>query len=401
MARRHVARSGDWDSLALRLDEILSAAGGEDPFSEALKLLVGKLLHEQEQQPANRGAKPGFLPADAGSRVAALNALLSRARQRWPGILATEAGTALSESGLSRCAELLADWSLLSADLVALDAIFEHMVSRAAKGEKGQFFTPRHVVAEVVKMMQPRPQERVVDPACGSAGFLRHALKQAPGCTVFGFDLDARACQVARVMMAASGQAPGAIQRADSLCRRPSHQALLPTVEGLMRAQQPDFAGFDLVLTNPPFAGDVGPEYAADYALASSRRVERDVLFIERCVQLLKPGGRLAIVLPHNKVGGKSWAFVRHWLLQQVRVAAVLSLGRNTFQPISTQPGPPAPSEEVLFFISERDGKDERGRSVYGSDHRELDCDLSSATPAVQHALQQILDAWPQPPARA
>jgi hypothetical protein len=79
-----VARSGDWDSLALRLDEILSAAGGEDPFSEALKLLVGKLLHEQEQQPANRGAKPGFLPADAGSRVAALNALLSRARQPWP-----------------------------------------------------------------------------------------------------------------------------------------------------------------------------------------------------------------------------------------------------------------------------------------------------------------------------
>ena len=65
--------------------------------------------------------------------------------------------------------------------------------------------------------------------------------------------------------------------------------------------------------------------------------MERDILFIERCIQLLKPGGRLAIVLPHNKVAADSLAFVREWLLRKARVLAVVGLGRNTFLPHTHQ----------------------------------------------------------------
>lgn len=396
MAKRHVARPGDWDSLALRLDEILSAASGEDPFGEALKLLVGKLTHEQLET----GTR--FLGAQSQSLAAQLDALLEQAVLRAPGMLPAGSRTALQDGELLRCAELLADERLLSADLVALDAIFEHMVSRAAKGQKGQFFTPRHVVAEVVKMMQPQAQDRVLDPACGSAGFLRHALRAAPSCSVFGFDIDLRASQVARVMLAASGQSPARIQRADSLRRRVATPGTaLPALEALWTEHGSGSAGFDLVLTNPPFAGDIGPEYAHDYELAQGRRVERDVLFIERCVELLKPGGRLAIVLPHNKVGGEKWAFVRHWLLRHLQVVAVLSLGRNTFLPHTgqkacvligcrrLQPAPPAADEAVLFFVSERDGKDERGRLVYRPCDAQLDCDLPEVTEHVQAALRR------------
>lgn len=395
MAKRHMARPGDWDSLALRLDEIISAASGEDPFREALKLLVAKLVHEAE------GTHAAFLQAADQDPTEALDALLQRAELRWPGVLGGDRRTCLRATELVRCAGLLADEQLATADLIALDAIFEHMVSRAAKGQKGQFFTPRHVVAEIVRMMQPQAGERVVDPACGSAGFLRQALRQAPGCAVFGFDIDPRASQVARVMMAASGQRIDCIQRVDSLRRTSARGSDSATIEARMAAQQPDFAGFDLVLTNPPFAGDVGREYADDYALAQGRRVERDVLFCERCVQLVKPGGRLAIVLPHNKVGGEHWTYLRRWLLANLQVVAVLSLGRNTFLPHTsqkacvvigvrrTQPCEPAGAEEILFYISERDGKDERGRSVRSPHNGEPDCDLAEVTDRVQRALQQ------------
>lgn len=394
MAKRHTARPGDWDSLALRLDEIISAASGEDPLREALKLLVAKLVHEAE------GAPEPFLPTTAGNPTDSLDALLQRAEIRWPGILGGDGHTCLRPAELVRCADLLSGEQLAAADLVALDAIFEHMVSRAAKGQKGQFFTPRHVVAEVVRMMQPQASECVVDPACGSAGFLRQALRQAPGCTVLGFDIDPRASQIARVMMAASGQRPDCIQRVDSLRRTsPPPGSDLATIETHLAADRRSLRGVDLILTNPPFAGDVGRDYADEYVLAQGRRVERDVLFIERCVQLLKPGGRLAMVLPHNKVGGEHWTYLRRWLLRHLRVVAVLSLGRNTFLPHTSQkacvvigvrrpePCEPSGSEEVVFYISERDGKDERGRALRAPQTGELDCDLAEVTSRVQQAL--------------
>jgi Type I restriction-modification system methyltransferase subunit len=169
-----------------------------------------------------------------------------------------------------------------------------------------------------------------------------------------------------------------------------------------MRTQEPRFRGFDVVLTNPPFAGDVGCEYADAYELARGHRVERDVLFLERCVELLRPQGRLAIVLPHNKVGAERWAYLRAWLLERVAVVAVVGLGRNTFRPHTSQKAcvvigckRPKPTrhfrdEEILFFISERDGKDHRGRLAFGPDGESIDHDLAQATPLVRRRFELL-----------
>ena len=399
MTRRHGFRHGDWESAALRLDEIICAHSGEDPFEEALKLLVAKLVHEMD------AAEAAFLARhrDDGA-VREVDRLLRAAGERWRGILEPEATTRLNGPEILRCASVLNRVRLLADDLVGLDAIFECMVTKAAKGQKGQYFTPRHVIAEVVAMIRPTAGERVVDPACGSGGFLRHALLQAPGCSVWGFDQDARALRVARVMLAAGGQATARVVQVDSL-RRPERRFRArpaPTLEDLMRAQEPRFRGFDVVLTNPPFAGDVGREYADAYELACGHRVERDVLFLERCVELLRPEGRLAIVLPHNKVGAEQWAYMRAWLLERVAVVAVLGLGRNTFRPHTSQKAcvvigckRPKPTrhyrdEEILFFISERDGKDHRGRLVYASDGQAIDHDLGQATPLVRRRFELV-----------
>ena len=397
MTRRHRVRHSDWESAALRLDEIICAHSGEDPFEEALKLLVAKLMHETD------AAKIAFLARCRDDEAEGeVNRLLRAAGVRWRGILEPGTTTRLSGPELQRCASVLNRVRLLTDDLVGLDAIFEFMVTKAAKGQKGQYFTPRHVIAQVVAMVRPTAGERVVDPACGSGGFLHHALLQAPQCSAWGFDQDARALRVARVMLGASGQASERVMRVDSL-RRPERRLRSgPVLEDLMRAQEPRFRGFDVVLTNPPFAGDVGSEYADAYELARGHRVERDVLFLERCVQLLRPQGRLAIVLPQNKVGAEQWAYLRAWLLERVAVVAVLGLGRNTFLPHTSQkacvgigckrkkPTRHFRDEEILFFISERDGKDHRGRLAYAPDGETIDHDLAQATPLVRRRFELL-----------
>ncbi len=358
---------------------------------------MARLAHTLEPGPG------GFLEGGVEPEVA-MARLLDGADRRWPGLLDPDDRCRLGRPELVRAAALLRDADLLADDLAGLDAIFEFLVSRAARGEKGQFFTPRHVVKEVVRMMAPRAGERVADPACGSGAFLLHALLHAPGCEVYGFDQDPRAVKVARTLLAAAGRRGDAIRRLDSLQR--GDGSGVDTVESVMRARGLP-ASFDVILANPPFAGDVGDTFRHQYALAALAPAERDVLFLERCVGLLAPGGRLAIVLPQNKVGGQRWEAVRRWLLEETRVVAVLGLGRDTFLPHTSQKAsvvvavrrprvisPPPPSERVVFFVSDRCGKDGQGRLQFDPlQPGRVDHDLGEAVPAVQAGLRAAAGA--------
>jgi type I restriction enzyme M protein len=381
MARRHEVQHGVWESVATRLDELLCAHSGEDPFEEALKLLSAKLAWE-----ASGGSPGGWLADAAGDEVTALNAGLDAAARRWPEVVAPGTRTRLDDHALARCAAALRTVRLQDGALAGLDTLVEVFVTRAAKGEKGQYFTPRHVVATAVRIVAPQTGERVVDPACGSGAFLHHAAAAAPGVLAYGADIDPRAVRVARLMLAASGQPASRVRLGDSLAEGAQDDA-----DGLA----------DIVLANPPFAGDVGDRFASSYALARGRRVERDVLFVERCVRLLRPGGRLGIVVPHNKVGGARWSFVREWLLRAVRVAGVVALGRHTFLPHTAQkaclivgvkrarPLGAVPDDEIVrMFVSDRDGKDARGRWVCREDGT-VDHDLDEAVPALCAAMAE------------
>ena len=134
MAKRHEFRPGDWESIAFRLDEIISAHTGEDPFEEALKLLVAKLAHEITTLPTE-----DLLASCSEKKApAAINGLLARAADEWPGILEAGATTGLSGPELLRCATVLREAGLLGENLVGLDAIFEFISSKASKGQKGQ-----------------------------------------------------------------------------------------------------------------------------------------------------------------------------------------------------------------------------------------------------------------------
>ncbi|MBS2013020.1 MAG: N-6 DNA methylase [Deltaproteobacteria bacterium] len=257
--------------------------------------------------------------------------------------------------------------------LETLDAVFEKLVPRVAKGDKGQFFTPRSVVDFVIRALSPRAKEVVVDPACGSGAFLAHAAAQADVRT-FGSDVDARAVRVARLVAIAQGRAPSTIVRRDGL-------------------RGGRFEPAQIVATNPPFAGRAPSD---GFSIAERVRTpERDLLFLERSLDLLEPGGRLGIVLPYNKAANASFAGARRWLFERARVLAVVGLPRETFAPHTSQRtfvlfakkrrrGESArDAERTMFVVSERAGKDAAGDPVLRA-NGDIDHDLGEALGAVR-----------------
>jgi type I restriction enzyme M protein len=256
----------------------------------------------------------------------------------------------------------LLDRAILDGDAEGLDALFEVLVVKVGKAAKGQFFTPRHVVDFATRALRLQKGERFVDPACGSGAFVARARGDADVDAV-GWDVDARAVRVARLLAIATGADPETIVRRDSL------------------GERSPVASFDAIATNPPFAGV--PDVQG-YELAQlGGRVERDALFVERCLALLRGGGRLAIVLPYGKVASRAWAPLRRWIVLRARVLAVVSLPRETFLPHTSQraallfakkraPGAAARAggsagERVLLAVSEKAGRDAGGAPVFVS----------------------------------
>lgn len=396
MAKRHINRLGDLHSLFLRLEELVLANSGEDEFEEIFKLLIAKLWDER------CGKKSRFKglakEIDTWKQVVKL---LREAEKFWPGIVEPGTEPALTPEHLQVCVEALEGHTVSDNALEVMDGFFEFLVSRETKGSKGQYFTPRYVIEFCVRMMKPQRGELILDPACGSGGFLLHALHYLRDrgdvsdsdltdyCSrcLWGFDIDGRAVRVAKALMMLAGNGQANVLRLNSLIR-PEMTGLFAetegredmtsglTVEDVCRSRLRHHRGFDLILTNPPFAGEVRERQLLDgYALASGKsRVERDVLFIERCIQLLCPGGRMAIVLPHNKLAAATFTYAREWLSRQCQVIAVVGLGRNTFLPHTHQKASvlfvrkrkrgerPAGEELSFFAVSEKDGKDSKGR---------------------------------------
>jgi type I restriction enzyme M protein len=357
MSKRHAAQ-GSQRLLLGRIEELVLASSGADAFELVFSLVASRLA-------APRGSRLGRgQGATAKPRGrAAIARGLAEAERRWPG-LEPSRSLDLPDEVLAAVEELL-DRAALDGDAEALDAVFEQLTTRTGKGDKGQFFTPRHVVDWTVRSLLLAAGEEVVDPACGSGAFLEHA-RAAARVRTWGFDVDLRAVRVARLLAVASGDDPRRIARRDSLQRGAGAER---------RA--------DVVVTNPPFAGDV--RYAGYEVAALGRRAERDALFLERCVEMLRPGGRLAIVLPHNKVAARGWAGLRRWACERVRVLAVIGLPRETFLPHTSQkaavvfakrrPRPVAfealdRSERIFFAVSERAGKDSAGEPIVSASVR-------------------------------
>jgi type I restriction enzyme M protein len=422
MAKRHLNRAGDLESMFLRLEELVLANSGEDEFEEVFKLLVAKLWAERSGEPGRFAAE-----TDEERTQGGIIALLREAERAWPGIVEPNSRPLLTPEHLQVCVQALSRHTISDGSLEVLDGFFEFIVSRAAKGSKGQYFTPRYVVEFCVRMLEPCSSETVLDPACGSGGFLMHALnfvrdreglKEAAfrrycESKLWGFDIDPRAVRVAKALMVLAGDGRANVLRLNSLLTGgmgglfpvggDSEPGLL-TVEDVMRSRTRHYKGFDIILTNPPFAGEVRERQVLDWYSVSrgKARIERDVLFLERCVELLRPGGRMAIVLPHNKFAADEFGDIRKWLLRRCRVLAVVGLGRHTFLPHTHQKASilfaqrrqgveeTSNEERIFFALSERDGKNSKGQLLV----RDRQGEESSVWARVDHDFEEIVSGF-------
>ena len=383
----HLERHFNFKEIIQGLEELVLADSGKDEFNEIFKLIFAKIWDEKEADENRPNKVVEFCKAsDPEITYDRINNLFRKACEAWPGIFRNGENIELTKRHLHICIGNIERVRLMGSNLRIMDDAFEYLLPTEAKKKKGQFFTPRHVVEMCVRMLNPTRKEFVMDPACGSAGFLLHAMEWCYPANnyadrelrmhkyaskyLWGIDFEERAAKTSRALMLIAGDGHTNIFGPDvsSLDPKTWHETMSgqSLMQELVKARllSRDIARedeenifkdddlswkyfddlkFDVVLANPPFAGEMKDKMMlAHYDLAKpalkraknkSAKEERDVLFIERIIKFLKPGGRAAIVLPQGKFNNSSLAFIREWILRKARLLAVVGLHPNTFKP--------------------------------------------------------------------
>jgi type I restriction enzyme M protein len=206
--------------------------------------------------------------------------------------------------------------------------LFQELADVGVRAGLGQYFTPGPVAAALARFLEPVEGESWVDPFCGSGLLLGRIAAQASGpVALFGVDRDARTLRLAelegKVHHAGS---PSTLLNADSL----------KSLGGLRAELGGPAEGFDGVVTNPPFGASVHrDDYAEydDFSLFGKAGTPLEILGIERSVELLRPGGRLGVVVPQSILSNRGCRHVREYLLSTCALDAVLSLPPETFAP--------------------------------------------------------------------
>lgn len=157
-------------------DEVLASAG-VDSFEEIFKLIFAKLYDElicaNDPTAHLKFRNSGDTDFELKQKI---QGLFDDAKRKWEGIFADESKILLSPSHLAVCVSTLQDIKLFNNNLDVVDDAFEYLMSKAQKGEKGQYFTPRYVIDMCVKMMNPTEKDTIIDTACGSSGFTVHSI---------------------------------------------------------------------------------------------------------------------------------------------------------------------------------------------------------------------------------
>jgi type I restriction enzyme M protein len=345
--------------------------------------------------------------------------LFDEAKVKWPGVFDETSQVQLSPSHLSICISSLQDIKLFNSNLQIIDEAFEYLVNKSAKGEKGQYFTPRHIIDMCVKMLNPKPGEYMIDTAAGSCGFPVHTIFHITGhlfkntdiseedkenvLKVFGIDFDEKVVRVARTLNLIAGDGNTNVLHLNDLDYDRWNETInsrewievygagLGRLEKLRKdpSSYKEF-NFDILMANPPFAGDIKEsriihKYELGYneKRKPKSKVGRDILFIERNLDFLKPGGRMAVVLPQGRFNNISDKQIREYIAEKCRILSVVGLNVNTFKPHTgtktsvlfvqkwnndPKAGPlclKVDDYPIFFAVSEKSGKDNSGDYVF------------------------------------
>ena len=304
-----------------------------------------------------------------------LEKLFEDLKMEYPTIFRPNEVIELNPEVLAYIVSQLQMYSLLESDVDVKGRAYEEIVGSNLRGDRGEFFTPRNICQMAVAMLDPSEGDLVVDPACGTAGFLitamnhviekirsaeterwgdieraetavRERVRRFAQKYVVGMDLNPNLVKASKMNMVMNNDGTGGLFQANSL--KPP-----VTWDDDLRGRKL-MGQVDLLFTNPPFGSKIpidDPAILEHYDLGHIWRYDKEtdswtmtdrlqnkqppeILFIERCVRVLKPGtGRCAIVLPDGILGSPGLGYVREWILQRTRVLASIDLHPDTFQP--------------------------------------------------------------------
>lgn len=405
----------------------------DQAFWELLKLIFCKIFDERTAgiEFFVRGVERNSM--DGQQRVMSrINRLFGEVKRTYNKIFRESDEIYLQPRVVAYLVSQIQGYDLLRSPIDVKGTAYEEIVGDNLKGDRGQFFTPRNVIRMAVHMLHPTEKHSVLDPACGTGGFLVEALNhviaqirndeqtkrgnpvlssedenaalveriQRYALThIYGVDFDPDLVKATQMNMVMNNDGQGHLFAVNSL-DNPHNWP--PEIQTELR-----FESFDIVLTNPPFGSKLeidDPAILRMYELARKwekredgswwptgtyqRKVSPEILFIERCWQFLKPGsGRMGIVLPNGILSNPDLEYVRAWILRNSRVLASIDLPVETFLPhtgtqtsmlflerrhkSATLHGKISGYQEdyaVFMAIAEKVGKDRRANPIYKRD---------------------------------
>lgn len=293
---------------------------------------------------------------------------------------------------------------------------FQKFVYQHQRGDRGEFFTPYPIVRLAIATIAPKPNERVIDPACGSGGFLiqtiSHVCRNNPNIDrrdyiqkhIFGIEFNPDVALSAMIRLAFEGG-----KGTEIIC-----------ANALVESEEFNNA-FDVVLTNPPFGskGKVEDQKILKFYQLARKWIKShngewevtrnvlsgqspEVLFIEKCLKLLRPGGRMAIVLPEGLLQNISSNHIRFLIRSQAKVLGVVSIPQEAFVPYGTGIKTsllllqklPADTQKVFMARIQKIGYDVKGQPIYKRDSDGRLMKTSSGRPIVDNDINEIVSAY-------
>ena len=342
----------------------------ESLAQEIINLLFCKIYDEINTAPDDFvTVRSGVDEAAKDVRKRIVELFEDKVKPEYPDVFSAKDGISLDAESLVYVVGELQPYCVTAANRDAIGDAFEVFIGPALRGAEGQFFTPRNVVRMVVEILDPAPGELLIDPACGSGGFLIVALEHvwkrleeeakrkrwsdvqldrkkrdlASKC-FRGLDKDSFLAKVTKAYMAIIGDGRGGV-----FCEK-SH--VEPEQWHHSAQEVIKLGSFDVVITNPPFGAKIkitGAPVLSQYDLGHKWRKDKkaglferqpglkqdsppQILFLERCLQLLKPGGRLGIVLPESILGNPSYEYIVNYVLERTTVLGVVTMPEALFK---------------------------------------------------------------------
>ena len=323
-----------------------------------------------------------------------ISKIFERVKKKYGKIFDANDEIKLSPRSLAYIVSELQKYSLLNTNIDIKGKAYEEIVGANLRGDRGEFFTPRNVMKMTVEMINPAMDEKVLDSSCGTGGFLVTAMThvmmklekefadsikisrehwdndtlrvfqdkvtEMAASNYFGFDINPDLVKATKMNMVMNNDGSGNIFQTNSLL--PPHEwtdefrSKLAEALGIEKAKLRNhhtIGCFDVIVTNPPFGSripvkdknvleqyDLAHIWVNDKATGIWTKTQKlqssvppEILFIERCTQLLVPGGRMGIVLPDSILGAPGLGYIREWLIQNHRIIASIDLHEDTFQP--------------------------------------------------------------------